>query len=126
MQAGSAEIGNEAKGGNSDVNGEAQWAQFRSDNYQNKGPGNSHGHGRGFPCGRDRGGNTPRGGGHQLFFCRTQVEERSDSEIESIYQNNRDNSINSEGKGKEGVSYFLKSRLLTAHGTVSLKKIVAI
>ena len=54
-----------------------------------------------------------------------QVEERSDSEIESIYQNNGDNSINSEGKGKEGVSYFLKSRLPTVHGTVSWKEVVA-
>ena len=82
MQANSAEVGNEAKGGDSDAKNEMQGAQARSDNFQNKGRGNSFGRGRNFPCGRGRGGNPPRGGGHQVNFCKTQIEERSENGIE--------------------------------------------
>ena len=57
--------------------------------------GNSFGHGRNFPPGRSRGGNPPRGGGHQVNFCKTQIEERSENGIENIYQSKGDNSINS-------------------------------
>ena len=67
MQASSAEVGNEAKGGDSDAKNEMQGAQARSDSFQNKGRGNSFG--------RGRGGNPPRGGGHQVNFCKTQIEE---------------------------------------------------
>ena len=49
MQANSAEVGNEAKGGDSDAKNEMQGAQARSDNFQNKGRGNSFGRGRNFP-----------------------------------------------------------------------------
>ena len=38
MQASSAEVGNEAKGGDSDAKNEMQGAQARSDSFQNKGP----------------------------------------------------------------------------------------
>ena len=55
---------------------EMQGAQARSDSFQNKGRGNSFGRGRYFPCRRGRGGNPPRGGGHQVNFCKTQIEER--------------------------------------------------
>ena len=84
MQASSAEVGNEAKGGDSDAKNEMQGAQARSDSFQNKGRGNSFGRGRNFPRGRGRGGNPPRGGGHQVNFCKTQIEERSESGIENI------------------------------------------
>ena len=125
MQANSAEVGNEAKGGDSDAKNEMQGAQARSDSFQNKGRGNSFGRGRNFPRGRGRGGNPPRGGGHQVNFCKTQIEERSENGIENIYQSKGDNSINSVTKDKEGVCYFLKSRLPTARGTVNGKEVIA-
>ena len=125
MQARSAEVGNEAKGGDSDAKNEMQGAQARSDSFQNKGRGNSFGGGRNFPRGRGRGGNPPRGGGHQVNFCKTQIEERSESGIENICQSKGDNSINSMTKDKEGVCYFLKSRLPTARGTVNGKEVIA-
>ena len=49
MQASSAEVGNEAKGGESDAKNEMQGAQARSDSFQNKGRCNSFGRGRNFP-----------------------------------------------------------------------------
>ena len=58
-----------------------QGAQARSDSFQNKGRGNSFGRGRNFPRGRGRVGNPPRGGGHQVNFCKTQMEERSETEL---------------------------------------------
>ena len=125
MQANSAEVGNEAKGGDSDAKNEMQGAQARSDSFQNKGHGNSFGRGRNFPHGRGRGGNPPRGGGHQVNFCKTQIEERSENGIENICQSKGDNSINSMTKDKEGVCYFLKSRLSTARGTLNGKEVIA-
>ena len=107
MQASSAEVGNEAKGGDSDAKNEMQGAQARFDSFQNKRRGNSFGRGRNFPRGRGRGGNPPRGGGHQVNFCKTQIEERSENGIENICQSKGDNSINSMTKDKEGVCYFL-------------------
>ena len=124
MQANSAEVGNEAKGGDSDAKNEMQGAQARSDSFQNKGRGNSFGCGRNFPRGRGRGGNPPRGGRHQVNFCKTQIEERSENGIENICQSMGDNSINSMTKDKEGVCYFLKSRLPTARGTVNGKEVI--
>ena len=87
-----------------------QGAKARSDSNQNKGCDNSYGRGRNFPCGRGRGGNPPRGGGHQMNFCKTQIEERSENGIEKIYQSKGDSSINSVTKDMEGVCYFLKWR----------------
>ena len=125
MQASSAEEENEAKGGDSDAKNEMQGAQARSDGFQKKGRGNNIGRGRNFPRGHGRGGNPPRGGGHQVNFCKTQIEERSENGIENICQSKGDNSINSVMKDKEGVCYFLKSRLRTARGTVNGKEVIA-
>ena len=55
-----------------------------------------------------------------MNFCKTQIEERSENGIENIYQSKGDNSID-----KEGVCYFLKSRVPTARGTVNGKEVVA-
>ena len=68
MQANSAEVGNEAKRGDSDAKNEMQRAHARSDSFQNKGRGNSYSCGRDFPHGRGRGGNPQRGGGQFLNF----------------------------------------------------------
>ena len=125
MQANSAEVGNEAKGGDSGAKNEMQGAQVMSDSFQNKGRGNSYGRGRNFPRGRGRGGNPPRGGGHQVNFCKTQIEERSENGMENICQSKEDDSSNSVTKEKEGVCYFLKSWLLTARGTVNRKEVKA-
>ena len=119
MQVSSAEVGNEAKGCDPDDKNEMQGAQARSDIFQNKGRCNSYSRDRNFPHGRGRGGNPTRGGGHQVNFCKTQIEERSENGIENIYQSKGDNSINSVTKDKEGVCYFLKSRLQTARGKVT-------
>ena len=124
MQASSAEVGNEAEGGDSDAKNEMQRAQATSDSFQNEGRGNSFGRGRNFPRGRGRGGNPPRGGGHQVNFCKMQIKERSENGIENICQSKGDNSINSMTKDKEGVCYFLKSRLPTARGTVNGKDVI--
>ena len=126
MQASTAEVGKKAKGCDSDDKNEMQGAQARSDSYQNKGRGNSYGRGRNLLCGRGRGGNPPRGGGHQVNFCKTQIEERSEKGMENICQNKGDDSINSVTKDKEGVCYFLKSRLPTARGTVNRKEVVVL
>ena len=61
---------------------------------------------------------TSRGAGHQMTFCKTEVKRESDDGIGSMYQNKVDSSLNSDSKDKEGVCYFLKSRLPTAQGTV--------
>ena len=102
-----------------------QGAQARSDSFQNKGRGNSFGCGRNFPRGRGRGGNPPCGGTHEVNFGKTQIEERSENEIENICQSKGDNSIYSLTKDKEGVCYFLKSRLPTARGSVNGKEVIA-
>ena len=124
MQARSAEVGNEAKGDDSDAKNEMQGTQARSDSFQNKGRGNSYGPGRNFPHGQGRGGNPPRGGGRQVNFCKTQIEERSENGIENICQSKGDNAINSVTKDKEGVCYFFKSRLPTAPDTVNGKEVI--
>ena len=125
MQASSTEVVHEGKGGDSDAKSEMQGAQARSDYYQNKGRGSSNGRGRIFPGGRGRAGNPPRGGRHQVNFCKAQIEGRSENEIENIYQSKGDNSINSEMKDKEEVCYFLKSRLPTVRSAVNGKEEVA-
>ena len=101
-----------------------QGAQARSDSFQNKRCSNSYGRSRQFPRGRCRGGYPPRGGRHQVTFCKTQIVERSENGIENICQSKGDNSINSVTKDKEGVCYFLKSRLPTARSTVNGKEVI--
>ena len=58
-----------------------------------------------------------------MSFCKTEVSRESDGGIESIYQSKIDRSLNSDSNVKEGVCYFLKSRLPTAEGTVNGRKI---
>ena len=58
-----------------------------------------------------------------MCFCKTEVSRESDDGIESIYQSKIDSSLNSDGNVKEGVCYFLKSRLPTAEGTVNSRKV---
>ena len=127
MQVNSAELGSETKqdkGSNSDASNEAQGMQVKSDYYQNKGRGDSHSRGRGSFRGRGRG-NNPSRGGHQLSFCETETNRKVNDTVESIYQSKADNSINSDSQSKDGVCYFLKSRLPTAQGTVNGKEVIA-
>ena len=65
----------------------------------------------------------PRDGGLQISFCKLGVNKESDDGIESIYQIKIDSSLNSDIKVKEGVCYFLKSRLPTVQGTVNGRKV---
>ena len=58
-----------------------------------------------------------------MSFCKTEVSKESQDGIESIYQSKTDSSLNSDNKIKEGVCYFLKSRLRTAEGTVNGRKV---
>ena len=61
-----------------------------------------------------------------MSFCKTEINRESDDGIGSIYQNKVDTSLNSDSNDKEGVCYFLKSRLPTAQGTVNGKKVIAL
>ena len=54
---------------------EMQPVQARCDSFQNKGRGNSYGRSRNFPRGRGRGGNPPRGGGHQVNFAKRKLRK---------------------------------------------------
>ena len=85
--------------------------------------GYTRGRGRGFFRSRGKTDDAPRGGGHQMSFCKTEVKRKSDDGIESIYQSKIDSSLNSDSKAKEGVCYFLKSRLPTTEGTVNGRKV---
>ena len=58
-----------------------------------------------------------------MSFCKTEVSKESQDGIEGIYQSKIDSSLNSDSKAKEGVCYFLKSRLPTAEGTVNGRKV---
>ena len=130
-QAYSAEIasgssGNsESKGSNSDYGGEnEQGTQIKSEESESsRGRGYTRGRGRGYFRGRGKTDGAPRGGGHQMSFCKTEVSKESDDGIESIYQSKIDSSLNSDSNVKEGVCYFLKSRLPTAEGTVNGRKV---
>ena len=114
----------ESKGSNTDSSVVAQGMQYRNDDAPNRGRGfgRGRGAGRGFTRGRGKSDETSRGDGHQMSFCKTEINRDSDDGIGSIYQNKVDSSLNSDSKDKEGVYYFLKSRLPTAQGTVNGKK----
>ena len=133
-QAYSAEIasgssGNSgSKGSNTDSSVVAQGMQYRNDDAPNRGRGfgRGRGAGRGFTRGCGKSDGTSRGAGHKMSFCKTEINRESDDGIGSIYQNKVDSSLNSDSKDKEGVCYFLKSRLPTAQGTVNGKKVIAL
>ena len=76
-----------------------------------------------FFRGRGKTDSTPRGGGHQMSCCKTEVNRESLDGIGSIYQSKSDSSLNSDSKVKQGVCYFLKSRLPTAEGTVNSRQV---
>ena len=93
------------------------------ENESSRGRGYTRGRGRGFFRGRGKTDSAPRGGGHQMSFCKTAVNKEWQYGIESIYQSKFDSSLNSDSKVKEGVCYFLKSRLPAAEGTVNSRKV---
>ena len=127
-QAYSAEVASGStgsKGSNSDYGGEnEQGTQIKSEESESsRGRGYTRGRGRGYFRGRGKTDGAARGGGHQMSFCKTEVSKESDDGIESVYQSKTDSSLNSDSKVKEGVCYFLKSRLPTAEGTVNSRKV---
>ena len=124
-QAYSAEVASGSKGSNSDYGGEnEQGTQIKSEESESsRGRGYTRGRGRGYFRGRGKTNGAPRGGGHQMSFCKTEVNRDTDDGIESIYQSKIDSSLNSDSNVKEGVCYFLKSRLPTAEGTVNGRKV---
>ena len=83
----------------------------KEESESSRGRGYTRGRGRGYFSGRGKTDGAPRGGGQQMSFCKTEVNRESDDGIESIYQSKIDSSLNSDSKVKEGVCYFLKSRL---------------
>ena len=123
--AGVASGSSGSKGSNSDYGGEnEQGTQIKSEESESsRGRGYTRGRGRGYFRGRGKTDGAPRGGGHQMSFCKTEVSRETDDEIESIYQSKIDSSLNSDSNVKEGVCYFLKSRLPTAEGTVNGRKV---
>ena len=114
-----------SKGSNSDYGGEhEQGTQIKSEESETtRGRGYTRGRGRGFFRCRGKTEGAPRGGGHQISFCKIEVSKESHDGIESIYQSKIDSSLNSDSKNKEGVCYFLKSRLPTAEVTVHGRKV---
>ena len=126
-QAYSAEVASGSsgsKGSNSDYAGEnEQGTQIKSESESSRGRGYTRGRGRGYFRGRGKTDGAPRGGGHQMSFCKTEVNRDTDDGVESIYQSKIDSSLNSDSNVKEGVCYFLKSRLPTAEGTVNGRKV---
>ena len=127
-QAYSAEVASgssASKGSNSDYGGEnKQGTQIKSEESESsRGRGYTRGRGRGYFRGRGKTDGALRGGGHQMSFCKTEINRETDDGIESIYQSKIDSSLNSDSKVKEGVCYFLKSRLPTAEGTVNGRKV---
>ena len=60
-----------------------------------------------------------------MRFCTTEISRQSD-EIESIHQSKSESPLIADKGDEEGVCYFLRSRLLTAHGTVNGKKVKAL
>ena len=124
-QAYSAEVASGSKGSNSDYGGEnEQGTQIKSEESESsRGRGYTLGRGRGYFRGRGKTDGVPRGGGHQMSFCKTEVNRETDAGIGSIYQSKIDSSLNSDSNVKGGVCYFLKSRLPTAEGTVNGRKV---
>ena len=114
-----------SKGSNSDYGGEnEQGTQIKfEESESSRGRGYTCGRGRGFFSGRWETDVAPRGGGHQMSFCKTEVNRESDDGTESIYRSMIGSSLNSDSKVKEGICYFLKSRLPTAEGTVNGRKV---
>ena len=102
--------------------------QYRNDDAPNRGRkfGRERGAGRGFTCGCGKSDGTSCGTGHQMSFCKMEINRESDDGIGSTFQNKVDSSLNLDSKDKEGVCYFLKSRLPTAQGTVNGKKVIAL
>ena len=68
--------------------------------------------------------NNETGEGHQFNFCKAKGQKGSSDSVESIHLGKIDDSLHSDVKDKEGVRYFLKSRLPTARGTVDGQKVV--
>ena len=112
-QAYSAEVASGSKGSNSDYGGEnEQGTQIKSEESKSsRGRGYTLGRGRGFFRGLGKTYGAPRGGGHQMSFCKMEVNKESQDGIESIYQSKTDSSLNSDSKVKEGVCYFLKGMI---------------
>ena len=127
-QAYSAEVASGSKGSNSDYGGEnEQGTQIKSEESESsRGRGYTRGRGRGYFRGSGKTDGAPRGGGHQMSFCKPEVNRDIDDGIESIYQSKIDSSLNSDSNVKEGVCYFLKSRLPTAEGTVNGRNVVVL
>ena len=96
--------------------------QKTSDNMPSMG--NSLSRGRGNFRGRGRGNDNRN---YQLRVCQTEINRKSD-EIESIYQSESksESPLIADKGDEEGVCYFLRSRLPTAHGTVYGKKVIAL
>ena len=114
-----------SKGNNSDYGGEnEQGTRIKPEESEySRGCGYTRRRGRGSFRGRGRTDGAPRDGGHQISFCKLGINKMSHDGIESIYQSKTDSSLNSDSKVKEGVCYFLKSRLPTAEGPVNGRKV---
>ena len=64
--------------------------------------------------------------GHQFIVCKVKGQKGSSNGVTSIYQGKVDASLHSDVKDKEGVCYFLKSRLPTAPGTADGQTVVVL
>ena len=58
-----------------------------------------------------------------MSFCKLGLNKQSENDIESVNQSKVESPLNSECIDKEGVCFFLRSKLPTAVGTVNGRKV---
>ena len=104
------------------MKGDNAFHRGRGSNSRGFDRGNNHGYGRGVSNKSEN----ASGGGHQFNFCKIKGPKVSSDGIEALYQSKVDISSHSDANGKEGVCYFLKSRLPTAPGTMDGQKVVVL
>ena len=127
-QVDSAEVGGSkngsrgSRGSDSENEGYMRETQIKS-KVKRKGRGYKRGRGAG-PNERSRDWNiSPCGEVRQMSFCKLGLNKQSENDIESVNQSKVESQLNSECIDKEGVCYFLRSRLPTAVGTVNGRKV---
>ena len=84
-QAYGAEVASGSKGSNSYGGENEQGTQIKAEESESIcGHGYTRGRGRGYFHSRGKTDGAPRGGGHQMSFCKTEVSKGSQDGIESI------------------------------------------
>ena len=124
-QVDSAEVGgseNGSRGSDAENEGYMRETQIKSE-VKRKGRGYKRGCGAGPNESSRDWNNSPRGEVRKMSFCKLGLNKQSENDIESVNQSKVESPLNSECIDKEGVCYFLRSKLPTAVGTVNGRKV---